>query len=91
MSTQVDQAIVEAANGVHGTVWKEHWRKGETVLRADQITTYIRTVRVNAACTEEQLPTTLRGLLAQARTEKIGTIPLSKLLEALRGIVLAAA
>lgn len=91
MSTQIDESLVVAAHCVHRRIWETHWQKGHTVLRSDQVVGFIRDVRTNAGCDEQQLPTGLRELLAQARLDRIQSIALDKLLAALKAIEASAA
>lgn len=91
MSTQLSEAIVVAAQGVHTKVWHKHWKEGDRVLRAGQVTDYIRDVRTNAGCTEQQLPPALLDLLNEARADRKQTFELGKLLVPLKDIVFAAA
>lgn len=91
MSTQIDESVVVAAHGVYRRVWESHWKKGHTVLRSDQVVGFIRDVRTRAGCDEQQLPSVLQELLAQARLDRIQSIALDKLLSALKAIEASAA
>ncbi len=89
MSVWHEKVIITAAQAVHDKVWFRHWREGDVELRSSQVIEYIRDVRVEAGCGEDQLPGELISLLAAARlgTDEKRMMSLDKLIIPLNDII----